>query len=104
MLHLWRCDVSGATCRRSLRSIFNLGAGQRLGDLLLLALILNFDIGSRCVTRIVQRLLIVVVDFSNLVQSVLLRRVECLVRGVAGALTMAGTTSLSSCLSTSLMA
>ena len=106
VLHLWSCDVSSASSRRSLRSIFYLGACERLRHLLLFALILNFDIRCGRIARIVSGcgLLMIVVHFANFVEPILLGRVEGLVRGsTARPLAMASDSTLPGSLPATLM-
>ena len=83
VLHLRSRDVSSASSCRPLRSIFYLGACERLGYLLLFALILNFDIRCGRIARIVSGhgLLMIVVHLANFMEPILLGRVEGLVRG-----------------------
>ena len=106
VLHLWSRDVSGASCCRSFCGIFYLGAGERLGHLLLFALILNFDICCGRIARIVsgRGLLMIVVHLAYFMEPILLGRVERLVRGpTARPLAMTGDSILPGGLPTSLM-
>ncbi len=101
-----RCSyVSCSSSGRSFGCIFDLSPCQWLWNLLVFALILNFDICSRRVThRSIDSLLaLIVVNFSDFLQSLLLTHIECLMRWPSdgGPLWMATRPSLSRSLSMS---
>ena len=78
-----RCSyIACSPCCRSFGCIFDLCPCQWLWDLLVFALILNFDIGSRRVTHcsINSLFSLIVVNFSNFLHPLLLTHIEGLMR------------------------